>query len=478
MGKACAFAVAQFVTGPKKMKAGDAVSRTVKWGTPAVWLAFAFLLVTYLLGGGARSDIMSLVLLRPIAAIVFAIGIVELNRGDLRRYRTLFGCLAAIALLAIFQLIPLPPAVWHQLPGHDVVRDIDAGVGLDDLWRPMSLAPNGTLNALFALLVPAAFLVHVVKLDASALRLLVIFAIVLGLLSAFIGIAQAVGSAGSGLYLYRITNHGFAVGLFSNRNHQAIVLACLFPMLAAYASFPVKQASYAKVRLILVLVIGGALIPLILITGSRLGAALGLFGILSAAWVYRAPETPEAQRRESKRRNFVPLIAGVVAIALVVVTAMLAQVSVFGRFAEGGDAVNDIRFQVWRPISAMIWEFFPLGSGLGSFAEVYKIYEPTELLTREYLNHAHNDLLEVALTAGLAGAAILVIATFSIGRSVLRTAFGSQDARLLPLRRMGAIVVVMIALASLVDYPLRTPSIACIFILATVCLRQERTSAQ
>jgi O-antigen ligase len=384
--------------------------------------------------------------------------------------------LGAIAILAIVQLIPLPPGIWHQLPGHEIVRDIDTILGLEGLWRPISLAPNGTLNALMALVVPLAFLVHVAKLDAAGIRRLLIIAIALGLLSALIGIAQAVGTRGNGLYFYRITNHGFAVGLFSNRNHQAVFLACLFPMLAAYASFPLKAAANARIRLILVLLAGAALIPLLLITGSRLGAALGILGILSARWVYHAPELIAVRRRESKRKNYTPLIVGIVGIGLVAITAFLAQVSIFERFAGSSDAMTDIRFRVWQPILRMSWDFFPFGSGLGSFAEVYRVYEPNELLGARYLNHAHNDFLEVFLTAGVAGLVIMGVVAVSLAQAAFRAFRLKSPDRDISLYRMGAVVVTMLAAASLVDYPLRTPSITCVFILAAVCLRRVRTS--
>ncbi|MBA3677861.1 MAG: O-antigen ligase family protein [Sphingosinicella sp.] len=453
------------------------MSKAMKWRKPAVWLAPLFLVVTFTLGGGARADITSLVFLRPLAALFLGVGILNLRRDDIERHRMLFGCLVAVGVLALVQLIPLPPALWHQLPGHQIVRDIDAALGLGGVWRPISLAPNGTLNALLSLLVPAALLVHVAKLDTAGVRRLVVILIFLGLFSAIIGIAQAVGPRGGGLYFYRITNQSFAVGLFANRNHQAVVLACLFPMLAAFASFPAKLASNAKMRLVLVLLAGVALIPLLLITGSRLGVGLGALGILAARWVYRAPDTPSVKRRESKPRNYTPLIVATAVIGLVVITALLAQVSVFGRFTDASDALTDIRFRVWQPIMEATWVFFPFGSGLGSFAEVYRIYEPTELLRATYLNHAHNDLLEVCLTAGVAGLAIICVASASLARSLVRTARSRYvDSEISPLNRMGAAVVVMLAIGSLVDYPLRTPSIACIFILAAVCLRHDRTT--
>jgi O-antigen ligase len=411
-----------------------------------------------------------------MAAITLMLGMRSLSLGDVRKYLVLFGALAAIGALAIVQLIPWPPFVWQQIPGHQIVVEIDRKIGLYGEWRPISLAPNSTLNALLSLLIPAAFLVHLAKLSPAQIRSVLIVAIGLCMMSGVLGIAQVAGSADSRLYLYDITNNGFAVGLFSNRNHEAVVLACLFPMLAAYAAFPVKERSTAKMRLILALLAGMALIPLILITGSRSGAVLGLLGLLSVRWVYSKPQISAPQRRESKRKNYNNVLGVVVLFVLGGMTAISARVSVFDRFSQGSDALKDVRFQVWRPIFRIVWDFFPFGSGLGSFPEVYGIYEPTQLLDARYLNHAHNDLLEIALTGGLFGMAIVAVCFYSFIRSIFRAARSRNGGPRDSLIRMGAVVVSMLAFASLVDYPLRTPSVACIFILATVCLRQERVS--
>lgn len=442
--------------------------------SPAFWLATAFFTVVYLFGGGARSDILSLVLLRPLAAIALVLGLARLTREDLHRWRFLFGTLAAAALLAAIQLLPLPGGVWQALPRHGIVAEVDAAIGLEGAWRPITLSPAGTLNALFSLLVPAAFLALLVKVDPSRLDRVVILAFSLGLLSALIGVAQSAGPGGGPLYFYRITNSEFAVGLFSNRNHQAVVLACLYPMLAMVASRPDKNAGTAKLGLALVVLVGVALVPLILITGSRLGVGLAVLGMLSAPWVYRRPDTPQTVRRDSKQRSYAPLLLGIALVAVVAITAMLAQVSVFSRFAGGDNAVSDRRFQVWGPILELVWAYFPFGSGLGSFDPAYRIGEPDSLLRPTYLNHAHNDFLEVALTGGLAGVLMLLASAAAILNRLLRVV-RTDAGGLNPIMRTGASIVVMIALASLVDYPLRTPSIACIFILATVCLWQERT---
>src|SRR3546814_18783044 len=67
-------------------------------------------------------------------------------------------------------------------------------------------------------------------------------------MSGGLGLAQVIGPRDGPLYLYEITNNGSAVGLFANRNHQAALLACLFPMLAVYASIDHPSAERMRLK--------------------------------------------------------------------------------------------------------------------------------------------------------------------------------------------------------------------------------------
>jgi O-antigen ligase len=116
---------------------------------------------------------------------------------------------------------------------------------------------------------------------------------------------------------------------------------------------------------------------------------------------------------------------------------------------------------------AITAKYFPLGSGFGSFVEVYQIDEPDQLLDMVYVNHAHNDWLETVLTGGLFGAlllAIVVIAWVRRAASAFRTPLNEQ--REPAFARLGLVIILMMGLASLADYPLRVPSLAFIFVIA------------
>jgi O-antigen ligase len=107
----------------------------------------------------------------------------------------------------------------------------------------------------------------------------------------------------------------------------------------------------------------------------------------------------------------------------------------------------------------MIVDQFPYGSGFGSFEDLYRTVEPVQLLSNRYLNQAHNDWAQILIEGGLpALLLLLVVLAWAVRRAVqvYRAAPGSsRDLALLAL-----IVLTMLGLASIVDYPLRTPAMA------------------
>ena len=116
---------------------------------------------------------------------------------------------------------------------------------------------------------------------------------------------------------------------------------------------------------------------------------------------------------------------------------------------------------------------FPVGSGIGSFVEAYQIDESFESLTDTYANHAHNDWLEVYMTGGLIGLMIIGIAViawmriaFAIWKSPRRHTRDEIFARL------GSLIVLIMALGSIGDYPLRVPSLMCLVTVRGRCWRR------
>ena len=433
--------------------------------TRAAFIGLLVLLVVgFLIAGGGRDDLLSLLIWRPLTmmALMLAIAIYWRDAWQNGRALLLFA-LAAIGLVAL-HLIPLPPAIWTALPGRDILVAIyrDAGMALP--WQPLSVAQARTWNALFSLAAPLAALVLVLSIDMHWQRKLLLVLLALGFTSGVIGLIQAIGPAQSPLYFYRITNNGLSVGLLANRNHQATFLAAMYPLIAANLSFFQGKPEQLFFHRAMAIAAGLLLIPLILVTGSRGGVILALVGMVSAWWVYRSPvaKVRSAEKKTETRKRLIGF--GLVSLLLVLAIFVAMRTPALQRLIET-DPADELRVTALPVIVDATERFFPFGSGFGTFVEVYQIFEPNSFITASYFNHAHNDYIELLLTAGIPGLLLVlwagVLALLSL-RSLIQLRSLPQDKpgfQSQVLGRAGFSVIAMLALYSAADYPLRVPSL-------------------
>lgn len=112
------------------------------------------------------------------------------------------------------------------------------------------------------------------------------------------------------------------------------------------------------------------------------------------------------------------------------------------------------------------WQNFPFGTGFGSFDQVFRAAIGDTHLTASYVNHAHNDYLELWLTGGLP-AILLLIAVLIWGGRLAVTNWRLKPGNPSAIARAASIVVLVVLLHSIVDYPVRTVAISCLFALAS-----------
>ena len=129
-------------------------------------------------------------------------------------------------------------------------------------------------------------------------------------------------------------------------------------------------------------------------------------------------------------------------------------------FTEQLDSELRVRLfpQLWR----MVWDYFPVGTGYGTFELAYKVSEPMEFLDLQYLNQAHNDLLQFLIEGGVAGALLLVFGLWFVlrgWRAGARFISQSKARGSIGVAPFAWISLAILLLGSLGDYPLRTPSI-------------------
>jgi O-Antigen ligase len=429
------------------------------------WILALFLLILFATGGASRADVQSLVILRPVTLVICALACMTLRRDHLAGRGWLLGWSGVIFTLALLHLVPLPPSLWHSLPGRQDLLDVEQLSGLPDSWRPLTLAPLRSWQALTSLLTPFAVILLGIQLNRHELFRLLPLVIALATLSGLIGLLQVIGDAQGPLYFYEVTNKGWSVGLFANRNHAATLLACLFPMLAVYASLVNGKLKSVHISQMIAAAVAILLVPLILVAGSRSGLVSAVIGLGAAALLYRQRSNVRmVTRSKPERLKGLPAIGGsVVVVSLAFLTYFLSRAEAIERLLNL-EAAEDERGDFWVISVDLFWKYFPWSSGSGSFVEAYQNAEPTRLLDATYLNRAHNDWAETAVTFGLPGIVILLAVGIAFGIRSYRL-WRSQDEskQAVVYGRLASVMIAMIAIASTSDYPLRTPTMMGLF---------------
>lgn len=431
-------------------RGGDA-SPLLTWGL-GLYLVLAFCV------GGASQDNDGFDLILRLAALpLLGIGALRLM-ASADRPRIALLLLASLALLPLVQLVPLPPGVWSALPGRSSIADDLRLVGAGEVWRPISLAPAATLDALLGLTPFAAVFVGVLTIRRSEAEALWLLTAAIAVVSVAIGGFQLAGGASSAFRIYGPDGGRAATGLFANRNHWAGFLAASLPALAAAAFYGRELVGRGRTSLVLALGAAAclALLAGVAISGSRAGAGLLLLTGLGLVPLLKP-------RREDRRRLLLPGLLLLIALGLAVTGSWVAA----ERFQ---DAPEDLRFDIWADTWRLVLGHLPFGSGGGSFEPVFAGVETPDTLTSGFTNQAHNDWLEVLLEYGVL--ALLPAAALGLLiRQALRHV-GGQRALL------GLAVIVLLA-ASVVDYPLRTPALQTLMalLLASLLLRSGRRDA-
>lgn len=378
-----------------------------------------------------------------------------------------WAVVAGLVVLGLSQLLPVPMALWERLPGRlQMARDL-ASAGVTPAWMTASLDRLGAIRGLAALLPAVAVFVALRALaDAAMVRLLGI-ALALGVLSVLLGLLQVTGGGDSWLRLHDFHNRTGALGFFANRNHQAALLVMLLPIAIALLVSDRPTHAFRRWRVLLwpslpLLILGIAL------TYSRAGIALGALALVAGiVLVRRQPHGTPARKPWA-----VLALLAVVGIGLALVL-QFALSGLLPRFAQ--DALHDSRWDIFAATIDSGRGYQPLGAGLGAYAQAVQASEPNRNLVDAWLNHAHNDWLEVWLELGAGGViALLVVVVVCV---VAARRAWRADGAIAPLARAASLSILLVALHSLVDWPLRTGSNMILLTLLVAMLLRSGSSA-
>jgi hypothetical protein len=294
--------------------------------------------------------------------------------------------------------------------------------------------------------------------------------------SAVFGIMQIVGGSSGSFYPYVVPNistRGLPLGLLANRNHQALFLAIGIPLLRLWTLdvSPGRLPRGAKNAIALGLARVFSLT--VLVTGSRTGLVLLFLGFVAAFAIDpRLGGAGRGGRFNLYLKAFVALgFVGLLGLALA-----LGRAASVERFFGFGGGEGDLRLGNTPAMLDLFLKQLPFGSGFGSFDPVFRGVEPDLLLRPTFFNNAHNDLLEVAITGGVP--ALIVIALFLAwwGRASWRVFSVRSPSYRGYVGRAASLAILIALVASLTDYPLRTPLLGAVFALLCAMLAEAQSA--
>jgi O-antigen ligase len=451
------------------------------------WLTAFTLLAALLLGGGTRGGFLSDALLQLLAIPLLLLSASRLgdlfwrHRAKFRQLRwELIFCLAVV-LVPLIQLVPLPPVLWTLLPdrapliasydslglsGNGLSGNGLSGNGLP--WLPISVSPNATWLSVAALLPTLAVFLGTTLLGYRERRVLSLAVVAFGVVSSFLGLLQIAQGPASRLRFFSATNLTEAVGFFANRNHFAaflyvvLLFAAVWAIDVGFAVGPWRDRRIFEARSIVTITASFLAIVILLAAEAMARSRAGMIlTMISLVGVYGLVLTDRRRRTlGATPMNFLFAAAGTAFILVV----QFALYRVLARFNT--DPLDDLRLQFARTTMEAAWAYMPFGAGMGTFVPVYGMFEkPQDLFAHVYINHAHDDILELWLETGIFGIALMgAFAAWFVLRAAKIWRHGSVGANEFDrsLARAATIAVALIVVHSFLDYPLRTAAMTAI----------------
>lgn len=408
-------------------------------------MALLFVVAVAFGGGGSGAALANLVVqLTALALIAFNL------RAFLDFFRQapvfLVSVVSATLLLPLLQSMPLPPSIWQPMPGRALVTETLQLFGHEDAWFPMSLEVRRTLLAFLSLVPPLTILVLAWRLPERQKHQLLMLVAATGAFVVVLG-AQQLATGNRRFVLFaEAFGSGDLQGTFANRNTAGLFLD--IALCALIAVYPSRRRdlrwTFASATVAIMLIVG------LVLTRSRSSMALVIVPVVFL--VFRL-----LRSRKTDRISGRTIMVMVLGIAVLCGGTYLASGNQrIQRSVSRFENLEDRRPLIWEDTVGSIKRFWPLGSGIGTFDEVFQIDETLENIRYARAARAHNDYLETTLESGVAGIALLLawaaVLVISGWRALCRNNLDSA----------AVAVFALLAFQSMSDYPLRSETLLCI----------------
>ncbi len=455
-------------------RSADKASPVTTRPLPGTMLCMALVGLAMILGGGGTVNPQTEMVLQVLTALI-VIPLVaspawQRGLGPVQMPAIVLGGL--VLLIPVFQLIPLPPSVWQALPGRSVETQSMALIQGDKAWMPLTMAPARTFASLLAMICPVLLLLQVSRLSLRGRNWLCAVIVGVAALSLALGVLQLSRTAGYEWSLYGEFSEGFLVGFQANRNAQADILLAAMLATGVLATARLGDGRHHILTWTgLVMALLGLLVGLFM-TGSRTGIALSSIGLLFVAIML----WPMLR----KRKIVLYGIGGVFGVAAVS-GGLLMQLQSVQKVVSRFSLVREARWDLWSDTWYAIGQVWPFGSGIGTIVPMLEAAERLEVVDTTRPVRAHNDWLEWMLEAGLPGMIVLGLIILIVAYLMVKAIIAVSETNTMPARRAQVLMAIgfllIEALHAIVDYPMRSMSLAAIAAVA-VAMLLEPAAAQ
>lgn len=415
--------------------------------------------------------------------------------------------LGAAVLLGAIQLIPSRELVRWLSPVSEALQNKFALPNPPPTSITISLEPPTTRGelALLVLALLALFLGLVISTRSLARRTM-LYAIALnGLALAFLGFCQLLSSSRSIYWTFALVDAGSPFASFVNRNNAGgylnLCLAVVIGLLAyevararenlrghfwldddRHDDMPSRYGSSLATSIISSIAsrlsqLGSLIGPMLALLNTRIvllliclltmtagvaatrsrGAmvALAVGGLVTAAF---------AMRRGSARG--VMLIVAVVLCGVMMMMHWLGLRDVTEERLSTLSSIEEIaangRWKNWGDAVRVIPEFWPVGTGLGTYNRAYHLHQTAA--DRAWFHRAENQYLEALVSGGVAGLLLILVAIAIVARSCWRL-LGSRSERARAIGMLGTFALVTQSVHAVTDYGLQLPANSVLFAL-------------
>jgi O-antigen ligase len=384
-------------------------------------------------------------------------------------FKISFILFSLFLIFILFQLIPIPLGIMKIIsPKTYELRHIlsipDSQFSIQNAKFPISFVPFATKVEFFRWLTLIGLFLFLLfwrfsENDFRVMKRLVVVIFLMGVFESLYGMFEFFSGHRQILYLKGIAA---VSGTFINRNYFAGYLLMVIPLsmgfLFSRKSFQKSRSMGWRQRLSAlegktVLIAFGVMVMILalLFSASRMGILSLLLSFSLISILFRNP------RREKRFSKTSVLILGLALLWRV----WIGLDAVISRFFSVPEDFKT-RWMIWVNTFKIIKDFPVLGSGLGTFGQIFPMYRSFHI--RRLVTHAENDFLQLSSDVGLVGVGLLLILFiffFIKAVSGIRSLSSSESQRYIGIGGLVGILALMFH--SLVERNLQVPANAFLF---------------